>query len=263
MQNLPLGQRPPYAVESVDTTLRLLQLLRDGGSVRLKDAAAEVGVSPSTAHRLLAMLVYRGFAVQDEARLYWPGPSLGAGPAGVAWTRQLREVVAPALEALARRTGETANLMIRVGSHVRFLTTIEGADVLRVTDRRGVVLPARLASGGKALLAELDRPSLERLYRSTASDVAGEALGHDEFEALLAELEQVRHRGFATNVEETEGGVGAVGAALHDRGAAVAAVSIATPVGRLPGRVRQGMVDTVLEARREIEAELARHPLDV
>lgn len=262
MQNTPIGRRPPYAVESVDTALRLLQLLRDTGGMRLTDAAAEVGVSRSTAHRLLAMLVYRGFAVQDEAKQYWPGPSLGAGPAGIPWARQLRELAAPVLEALVQRTGETANLMLRVGANVRFITTIESAEVLRVTDRRGVVLPARSASGGKALLATLDPAAIERLYRSSAAEVSGDVLDDAAFAALIAELEQVRRAGFATNVEETEGGVGAVGVALRDaEGQAVAAISIATPVARLPERLAQGMADTVLAARAAIEARLARHPL--
>lgn len=262
MQNLPLGRRPAYAIESVDATLRLLQLLRDGGSVRLKDAAVEIGVSPSTAHRLMAMLVYRGFAVQDEAKRYWPGPSLGAGPAGVTWTRELREVAQPSLEALVNRTGETANLMIRVGANVRFITTIESARVLRVTDRRGVVLPARHASGGKALLAELDRPTLDRLFRSAGADVAGDFIESHDYAAFLAELDHAHRSGFATNIEETEGGVGAVGAALHDStGTAVAAISLAIPVRRLRARPDPGMVDALLGARREIEAALAEHPL--
>ncbi|WP_284978657.1 helix-turn-helix domain-containing protein [Arthrobacter sp. fls2-241-R2A-200] len=58
MQNLPARRKPTYSIEAVDNALQLLQLLRDVGSLRLKDAAAELGVAPSTAHRLLAMLVY-------------------------------------------------------------------------------------------------------------------------------------------------------------------------------------------------------------
>lgn len=71
--------RPPYALDSVDNALRLLQMLRDVGALRLKDAAEELGTAPSTAHRLLAMLVYRGFAVQDEKRRYHRGPRWGSG----------------------------------------------------------------------------------------------------------------------------------------------------------------------------------------
>lgn len=68
-------ERPSYVIASADNALRLVVLLRDVGAVRLSDAAAELGVANSTAHRLLAMLVYRGFAVQDEHRIYHPGPA--------------------------------------------------------------------------------------------------------------------------------------------------------------------------------------------
>ncbi len=83
MRNKPQKaiQKPAYLLESVDNALRLLQMLRDVGAVRLNQAANELGIARSTAHRLLAMLVYRGFAVQDEKRIYHPGPAMGAGPA--------------------------------------------------------------------------------------------------------------------------------------------------------------------------------------
>jgi IclR family transcriptional regulator, acetate operon repressor len=77
-------QKPAYLLESVDNALRLLQMLRDVGAVRLNQAATELGIARSTAHRLLAMLVYRGFAVQDEKRIYHPGPAMGAGSPTVA-----------------------------------------------------------------------------------------------------------------------------------------------------------------------------------
>jgi hypothetical protein len=52
-------ERPTYLLESVDNALKLLQMLRDVGALRLKDAAKELGIAPSTAHRLFAMLLYR------------------------------------------------------------------------------------------------------------------------------------------------------------------------------------------------------------
>lgn len=75
-----MKNRPAYAIESVDNALRVLQLLRDSGQVRVCDVAAEIGTARSTAHRLLAMLVYRDFAVQAEDRSYRPGPALSAKP---------------------------------------------------------------------------------------------------------------------------------------------------------------------------------------
>jgi IclR family transcriptional regulator, acetate operon repressor len=75
-----MKNRPAYAIESVDNALRILQLLRDSGQVRVSDVAAEIGTARSTAHRLLAMLVYRDFAVQAEDRSYRPGPALSPPP---------------------------------------------------------------------------------------------------------------------------------------------------------------------------------------
>src|SRR5256885_13256667 len=73
-----MKNKPPYALQSVDHALQLLQMLRDNGSLRVSEAAQELGTARSTAHRLLAMLVYRDFAVQDEARKYLPGAALSA-----------------------------------------------------------------------------------------------------------------------------------------------------------------------------------------
>src|SRR6478735_7686396 len=115
----PVQKRPTYSIDAVDNALQLLQLLRDGGALRLKDAAEELGVAPSTAHRLLAMLVYRGFAVQDEKRMYHPGSAMGAGPAQRGWTREFNDLCRPHMEALAILCGETVNLVIRVGTQAR------------------------------------------------------------------------------------------------------------------------------------------------
>src|SRR3989442_14345502 len=73
-----MKNKPRYPLQSVDHALQLLQILRDNGSLRVSEAAQELGTARSTAHRLLAMLVYRDFAVQDEARNYLPGPALSA-----------------------------------------------------------------------------------------------------------------------------------------------------------------------------------------
>lgn len=267
MQNTKAQRtRPTYAIEAVDNALQLLQLLRDLGRVRLKDAAAELGVAPSTAHRLFAMLVYRGFAVQDETKQYLPGPSLDAAPAGVSWTTQLRGICQPHLELLASRVNETVNLMIRVGSQARFLSTVEGTNILRIGDRQGAVLPARSASGGKAMLAELDPARLHQLFRPDSSGASGTAgtvaAGGDlipdvEYPGFLRELEAIRQNGFAANFEGTEEGVSALGVAIHNgAGEALGAVSVAVPATRFRQVFDNGLAQEVLRWRQELELDL-------
>ncbi|WP_336714809.1 IclR family transcriptional regulator [Arthrobacter sp. USHLN218] len=264
MQNTKVQRtRPTYAIEAVDNALQLLQLLRDLGRVRLKDAAAELGVAPSTAHRLFAMLVYRGFAVQDETKQYLPGPSLDAAPAGVSWTTQLRRVCQPHLELLAARVDETVNLMIRVGSQARFLSTVEGTNILRIGDRQGAVLPARSASGGKAMLAELEPAQLHQLFRPNSSGTGstgatgGDIIPDVEYPGFLRELEAIRQNGFAANFEGTEEGVSALGVAIHNgAGEALGAVSVAVPATRFRQVFDNGLAQEVLRWRQELELDL-------
>jgi IclR family acetate operon transcriptional repressor len=82
--------KPPYAIESVDNALRLAQLLLLDGTLSVTEAARHLAVSPSTAHRLLAMLVYRDFAEQGRDRLYRPGPALRSSGAAEAPLALLR-----------------------------------------------------------------------------------------------------------------------------------------------------------------------------
>ncbi|QCB97776.1 IclR family transcriptional regulator [Arthrobacter sp. PAMC25564] len=259
----PIQKRPTYSIEAVDNALQLLQLLRDGGALRLKDAAAELGVAPSTAHRLLAMLVYRGFAVQDETRRYVPGPAMGVGPAGLSWTRLLRGLALPHMELLSGRLNETVNLMVRVGTKVRFLATVEGDNVLRVGDRQGTVLPANKTSGGKAMLADLEPPMLEKLFRSNSADTGADAIPEGEYPAFLRELDAIRSNGFAANFEGTEDGVSALGIALRNRrGQVVGALSVATPATRFRSVFDAGLVAAMRETCRQLEIEIAANPAE-
>lgn len=238
-------ERPTYVLESVDNALRLQQMLRDGGALRLKDAARELDIAASTAHRLLAMLVYRGFAIQDEKRTYHPGPAMGAGPARQGWTKELTEKARPHMESLAMLSGETVNLVIRVGTQVRFLWSAESTRPLRVGDRQGQVLPAELTAGGRPLLAELPQDMLEQLYPNPSKQ-------------FLRELAAVRKVGFALNVEQTEEGVAAFGVAVHDKaGTAVAALTVAVPMTRYRAHSRGPLVAQLKNTVRELEVDLA------
>src|SRR5918992_5999471 len=228
-----MKNRPPYSLESVDNALRLLQLLRDQGRLRVADAAAELGTARSTAHRLLAMLVYRDFATQDEQHGYLPGPALSAPPVRDRPLQELRRALLPHLEALCERVGETVNLMVRVGTQTRFLASVESTRILRVGDRAGTVLPATKTSGGKALLATLSRAELAELYLPDGEAEAAPAMSPAEFDRLCRALHTVRRRGYGLNLEETETGVKAIGRCVHDEsGRGHAAVTIAVPSAR-------------------------------
>jgi IclR family acetate operon transcriptional repressor len=228
--------RPPYALESADNVLRLLQILRDRGRLRVSDAAEHLGCSRSTAHRLLSVLLYRDFAVQDDRHCYLPGPALSAPPVGRRSLPRLCDVLLPHMGELCERVDETVNLVVRAGTQTRFLASVESTQVPHVGDSTGCVRPAAKASGGKVLLAGLGMDELARLYLpggAAAPDVRGEVMSPGEFRRLCRELDAVRNRGFALNLEGTEPGLCAIARCLTDEsGRAVGALAVAVPVKR-------------------------------
>jgi IclR family transcriptional regulator, acetate operon repressor len=248
--------KPPYAIESVDNALRLLQVLRDSGQVRVSDAAAELGIARSTAHRLLSMLVYRDFAVRTDDHVYLPGPALSAPPLRGEPAQHLRQLLRPHMEALRDRVTETVNLTVRLGTQTRFLHTVECAQVLRVGDRQGTILPAWRTSGGRALLAELPDAQLTALLRG-ASGRPPEGMTAAERRSLVTQLRLVRDQGYAENIEESESGVSAIGVCVRDRlGDPVAALSVSAPSVRYtPDRSREFL--------RELRTTVARAQADI
>jgi IclR family transcriptional regulator, acetate operon repressor len=248
--------KPSYAIESVDNALRILQMLRDTGQVRVSDVAAELGIARSTAHRLLAMLVYRDFAVQAEDRSYRPGPAIAAQPLRGEPTQRLRQVMRPHMEALCDQVAETINLVVRLGIQTRFLHTVESTQVLRVGDRQGTVLPAWKTSGGKALLAEVPDVHLTALLRGV-NGRPPEGMTAAERRSLVNEFRLIRDQGYAENIEESESGVCAIGVCVRDKADdPVAALSVSAPSVRYtPDRSRAFL--------RELRSTVARAQADI
>jgi DNA-binding IclR family transcriptional regulator len=240
--------KPAYGIESVDHALHLATVLQQEGPLRVSEAAERLGVARSTAHRLLAMLVYRDFAEQDVDRRYVAGPVLRRQPR-VEPVADLRRAALPHLQALVERTAETANLQVVVGDQARFVATVECSQVLRVGDREGRMLPAHLASGGRAVLATRSDEEISALYA---------APGAPDVTALLRDLRRVRRRGFAVNDQATETGVTAIGRAVRGAdGVAVAAVSIAMPTARFHRDRLAEWVQELAATAARIEHELA------
>lgn len=243
-----MKNRPVYAIDSVDNALLLAQLLVLEGPMRVTDAAQRLGVSPSTAHRLLGMLVYRDFAEQGPDRLYRPGSVLGSTVGSEAPIAILRRVGRPRLEQLVARVEESANLMVLSGTEVRFVVTVECSQVLRVGDRVGKALPAHLASGGTAMLAVLDAEARDRVLAP---------LEESERLRMRRELAQIRRNGFSINNQRTEAGLTAIGMAVRrPDGEVVAGISVAMPSVRFHRDKLAGLLAQMRDCVAGIAADL-------
>ncbi|GGN23499.1 hypothetical protein GCM10011609_76380 [Lentzea pudingi] len=230
-----MKNKPPYPIASVDHALHLATLLQQEGPLRVSEAADRLGVSASTAHRLLSMLVYRSYAEQRPDRSYEAGAALRPAAATRAPVALLRQVAVPHMHALMAAVQESVNLVVLAGTEARFVTTAECTQTLRVGSRAGHTLPARLTSCGKAILAAMRPADVTALYEDS-SDA--------DLVSLRRELTLVRTRGFAINNQSTEAGLVALGVAVCDsQGRPIAGVAIAMPSirfrrDRIPGWIR-------------------------
>jgi DNA-binding IclR family transcriptional regulator len=246
---------PNYAVRSVDHALQLAVMLQVEGPLSVAEAAERLAVAPSTAHRLLAMLVYRDFATQRDDRRYAAGPVLSLSAGSQSRTAQLRVTAMPHLAALSERMRESTNLAILSGDHVRFIGSVECTQALRVGNREGMVFPAHLASAGKVLLAGLPAAQVDALY---APEKWADRLDRcPSLPALHRELRVVRDHGFAINAGKTESGVTAVGRGVRDtEGRTEAAVSVSMPTARFSRDRLPEIVSALALTVRDIEDQM-------
>ncbi|MEV0311165.1 IclR family transcriptional regulator [Nonomuraea fuscirosea] len=252
----PLKTPPAYAVASVDHALRIATMLQLEGALTVSEAAGRLGVARSTAHRLLQMLVYRDFALQDERHRYHAGPVLQLAEHSRSRTSQLRATALPHLRRLVDAVKESANLTIRTGDTARFIASVECDQALRVGNREGMVFPAHQTTAGLLLLAELTPDEVEAVH--APDRYAEQPSARPDLTRLKGELTRIRRAGFVVNQGRSEHGVVAVGVPVRDdQGVAVAGLSVSMPSVRYQHTELPALVATLQAAARRLEADLA------
>jgi DNA-binding IclR family transcriptional regulator len=226
---------PQPRVQSLDRALDVLEALASAGELGVSEVAARTGLVPSTAHRLLATLVERGYAAQSSAGgRYLIGYKLLELSAGLQdRVEVLRSAAREHLEAIQRETGETTNLVVLEGRDVVYVDKVDGTRSVRLFLEVGRAIPAHTSGAGKAILAWRSAEDIAELLggaplsRSTHHTITS-------LEGLEDEFRRIRRRGFATDNEEHEEGVACVGTPVFDhRGVSIAALSVSGPTSRI------------------------------
>lgn len=201
---------------------------QDGG-VTLKYLAAETGLHPSTACRILAALLVHNLVERDSAGNYHLGSAWSRLGARVRTQRDLREEARAFLNLLRDRVGETVNLTVREGDQVVYVERALPNRMMRVEQVVGSRAPLHVTAVGKLMLGEAgeqacrdyaQRSGLPRYTVNTITDA----------EQLVKESLAAVRRGVAFDDEEAELGVGCIGVLVRDgSGAVVAGLSISAP----------------------------------
>ena len=112
---------------------------------------------------------------------------------------------------------ETVQLAVLDGLEMTYLARHDGRQPVRLTSGIGRRLPASCTATGKAALASLDDAELARRFEGVTRLPTLSARSHRTVDALMADLREVRKRGYAIDDEETMEGVVCYGVMVQGR----------------------------------------------
>ncbi|MBT2211978.1 MULTISPECIES: IclR family transcriptional regulator [Actinomadura] len=255
--------RPTPGTQSVDRAVAVLRSFEGAARQTPTEVAHRLGLSVSTAHRIVRALYDTGMLGRDaQTERYFLGPTT-AILGRLALERMGTTLLQPELTALRDGTGEAVSLGVRVGDEVAVLLHLPSTHPLRYDQPPGARNPIHGCAMGKALLAFADGAgdaggaeggvAMEEPYRRyTPATLTTRA-------ALEEDLARVRERGYAVNEEERLIGVRAVAAPVRDgAGRAFAAVALQGPAVRFGPDRMPGLAEAVLAAAGRLTA-LHRH----
>jgi IclR family acetate operon transcriptional repressor len=267
---VPQPERPDpssdrYRVASVVRALQVVTLVADGPleGLTLSAITRSLGTSKSTAYALVRTLVEGGYVrAVDPGPRYQPGMELVR--LGDAATRSipLGRICHPILLDLSRETGLTTRAAICDDGYPVFVERVDSPGAIRFHTPLGVRELPHTSSAGKAILAALPAAVTERVAIETGlPERTAKTL--QTVGDLLADLADVRNRGYALDDEEDAPGVFCVGAAFYDHGGVAGALSATgIKLDLSPARVAE-LGTAVRAAADRVSLELGgtpRHP---
>lgn len=216
--------------------------------------ARSLGISKTTAHRSLKTLASAGWiSASNDRQALWSLSvrALLVGSRAVESQAGLRGIAVPVMEDLRRTTEETIHLLVRDRAQVVLIERLDGIKPVRVFNPLGGRASAFRTSAGKAILSRLPDTDLEACLEVLR--VRSGRDGMPQYEALVAELDEVRRQGFAINLAGNQPDVHAVAAPILDgSGYPVAAVTVSSVPERLTKATCLKIAPLVVDAARRI-----------
>jgi DNA-binding IclR family transcriptional regulator len=222
------------SIQVIDRMMSLLDVLASHTQpVGLKQLAQITNLHPSSAHRILNVMVGKGLVEKREGGNYRLGLKLLELGNLVRARLDIRREALPFMQVLHQEIGETVNLSLRQGDEVVYVERTAGAQsMMRVVQLVGARAPLHITAVGKIFLADAgDAEALEYTQRTGLPAYTEHTI--TQARALCDELAKIRKTGYAFDREEAEKGVACIGAGIRDaEGRLIAGLSISAPVDR-------------------------------
>jgi DNA-binding IclR family transcriptional regulator len=243
---LPIG--------TIETSFEVLEILVEEGSASLSELSDRTGRPKSTVHDHLSSLRSLGYVLieNDEYRVSTKLLDMGES------ARRKMDLFPPAkaeVDELAREVDEHASLAIEEQGRTVLLYISKGKNALDLGVSEGFRMRMPTNAPGKAILANLPEERVEAILDEWGMPELTDRTVTDRG-ALFEQLEEIRERGYATDLGERVEGVRAVAVPIIVDGDVRGALAISGPANRMEGeRFRTELPKLLREAANVVEIQ--------
>lgn len=252
------AQNTGRSIKSVELTAEIVDQIREMEGATVTELADRIGVTPGSVHTHLSTLKEIGYVVQNDTE-YDLGPELMTLGEYVRNNTPLYRASKEEVEQLAKETGEGVHLVVEHRGELFALYERFGPDAVGVEfheHKREDSFDLHCTAAGKAILAYMDESRRGEII-TTAQLPEQTRHTITDREELVADLETVRERGYASVDEEQVLGVRAVSAPITGRSGIAGSLAISGPTSRLKGeRFHEELPERVRHATNVCEVNL-------
>ncbi len=250
-----------YLVPALVRGLGILSMLSGADNKpTLSEVAASLGVTRSSAYRLLYTLGHLGFVEYDSrAKTYALGPQVLALGYGYLASRDIPAVALPHLERLRDRTGWSAHLGELHGRDVVYLARVPTRRLVSSSVHIGTRLPAHATTMGRILLSGLADDEIRERYQEDM-ERPRDLSPYSSVSALLEQIAVDRVNGAVIQNSVYEQGVASAAAPIRDvTNRIVGAINISAVAALISEAELNGpLKDEVVAAAAMISRDLGR-----
>lgn len=223
------------------------------GENRLAGIARRLGVSRSSAHRILKSMEATGLAIQDPVNGgYYIGQRIMGLLSSTAAIHQYLSVrVRLEIRDLAEEIEETVSIVVRAGLEKVVLEEVLGGRNVKISVGQGFASTLALGATGRVLMAQLEQAEAEALL-----PLLFEGGGPERIEAARTQIASVARAGHDISFGEYLRGVCAIAVPIRGYATPVA-LSVLTNVDSYEAERSKRLVARMQETAAAIEGKLA------
>jgi DNA-binding IclR family transcriptional regulator len=250
------NSRARNPVKSAQTTLRIVEALRELGGAGVTELANHLDLPKSSVHNYLSTLEQEEY-LRKDGHTYHVGLRFLELGSFARHQRPIYRVAKPEVSRLAEETGELANLLVEEHGRGVYVHRDTGDRAVKVDSYTGHRVYLHNTALGKAILAHLSAENVERILdRHGLPETTPRTI--TDRDELFDELETIRDAGVAFDREERLEGLMCVAAPIVSRdGGVEGAISISGPTSRMRGeRIESELPDLLRSSVNVIELNI-------